>query len=47
MLGFRIRDLDAMLAPLRARGTEVAEEPREMEGVGRPGGSPAPRRRPT
>ncbi|MFI6151267.1 VOC family protein [Kitasatospora sp. NPDC051170] len=35
MLNFRVRDLDAMLAQLRARGAEVAEEIQEMEGVGR------------
>jgi predicted enzyme related to lactoylglutathione lyase len=34
MLNFRVRDLDAMLAQLRAKGTDVAEEPQEMEGVG-------------
>ena len=30
-----VRDLDAMLAQLRAKGADVAEEPQEMEGVGR------------
>jgi predicted enzyme related to lactoylglutathione lyase len=35
MLNFRVRDLDAMLAQLRAQGTEVTEEPQDMEGVGR------------
>jgi predicted enzyme related to lactoylglutathione lyase len=35
MLNFRVRDLDAMLAQLRAKGVEVAEEPQEMAGVGR------------
>lgn len=35
MLNFRVRDLDAMLAQLRARGAEVAEETQDMEGVGR------------
>ena len=35
MLNFRIRDLDAMLAQLRAKGADVAEETQEMEGVGR------------
>jgi predicted enzyme related to lactoylglutathione lyase len=35
MLNFRVRDLDAMLAQLRARGADVADEPQEMEGVGR------------
>jgi predicted enzyme related to lactoylglutathione lyase len=35
MLNFRVRDLDAMLAQLRAKGAEVAEETQGMEGVGR------------
>ena len=35
MLNFRVRDLDAMLAQLRALGADVAEETQEMEGVGR------------
>jgi predicted enzyme related to lactoylglutathione lyase len=35
MLNFRVRDLDAMLAQLRAAGAEVAEETQEMDGVGR------------
>jgi predicted enzyme related to lactoylglutathione lyase len=35
MVNFRVRDLDAMLAQLRAAGTEVVGEPQEMEGVGR------------
>jgi predicted enzyme related to lactoylglutathione lyase len=35
MLNFRVADLDAMLAQLRAMGTEVAGDPQEMEGVGR------------
>jgi len=35
MLNFRVRDLDAMLAQLRANGADVADEPQEMEGVGR------------
>ena len=35
MLNFRIRDLDAMLAQLRAKGAGVAEETQDMEGVGR------------
>ena len=35
MLNFRVRDLDAMLAQLRAKGVVVPEEPQEMEGVGR------------
>jgi predicted enzyme related to lactoylglutathione lyase len=35
MMNFRVRDLDAMLAQLRAKGADVAGEPQEMEGVGR------------
>ncbi|HZP50719.1 VOC family protein [Actinocrinis sp.] len=35
MLNFRVRDLDAMLAQLRAKGANVTDEPQEMEGVGR------------
>jgi predicted enzyme related to lactoylglutathione lyase len=35
MLNFRVRDLDAMLAQLRAKGADVVEETQEMEGVGR------------
>jgi predicted enzyme related to lactoylglutathione lyase len=35
MLNFRVGDLDAMLAQLRAAGADVAEETQEMEGVGR------------
>jgi len=35
MLNFRVRDLDAMLAQLRAAGADVAGEPQEMAGVGR------------
>ncbi|WP_329303192.1 VOC family protein [Streptomyces sp. NBC_00659] len=35
MLNFRVRDLDAMLAQLRARGADVAEETQDMDGVGR------------
>jgi predicted enzyme related to lactoylglutathione lyase len=35
MLNFRVRDLDAMLAQLRAHGAEVAAETETMEGVGR------------
>src|ERR1700684_1694723 len=34
MLNFRVRDLDAMLAQLRAKGADVAEESAEMGGVG-------------
>jgi predicted enzyme related to lactoylglutathione lyase len=35
MINFRVRDLDAMLAQLRAKGATVAEETQDMEGVGR------------
>ncbi len=35
MLNFRVRDLDAMLAQLRALGADVAEETQDMAGVGR------------
>ena len=35
MLNFRVRDLDAMLAHLRAKGANVAEDTQDMEGVGR------------
>ncbi|MGW9023947.1 VOC family protein [Streptomyces sp. NPDC055722] len=35
MLNFRVRDLDAMLAQLRAKGADVAHETQNMEGVGR------------
>ena len=35
MLDFRVRDLDAMLAQLRARGADVAPEIQDLEGVGR------------
>ena len=35
MLNFRVRDLDAMLAQLRAKGADVDKEVQEMEGVGR------------
>jgi predicted enzyme related to lactoylglutathione lyase len=35
MLNFRVRDLDAMLAQLRAAGADVEAEAQEMEGVGR------------
>jgi predicted enzyme related to lactoylglutathione lyase len=35
MLNFRVRDLDAMLAQLRAKGAAVDGEPQDMEGVGR------------
>jgi len=35
MLNFRVSDLNAMLAQLRSKGADVAEETQEMEGVGR------------
>jgi predicted enzyme related to lactoylglutathione lyase len=35
MLNFRVSDLDAMLAQLRSKGADVAEETQELEGVGR------------
>jgi predicted enzyme related to lactoylglutathione lyase len=35
MLNFRVRDLAAMLAQLRAKGVDVAEETQDMGGVGR------------
>jgi predicted enzyme related to lactoylglutathione lyase len=35
MINFRVRDLDAMLAQLRAGGADVAEETQDMGGVGR------------
>ncbi len=35
MLNFRVRDLEAMLAQLRAGGASVADDTQEMEGVGR------------
>ena len=35
MLNFRVRDLHAMLAQLRAAGADVAEETQDMDGVGR------------
>jgi predicted enzyme related to lactoylglutathione lyase len=35
MLNFRVGDLDAMLAQLRAKGADVAAETQAMEGVGR------------
>jgi predicted enzyme related to lactoylglutathione lyase len=35
MINFRVRDLDAMLAQLRAKGADVAQETQDMEGVGR------------
>jgi predicted enzyme related to lactoylglutathione lyase len=39
MLNFRVRDLDAMLAQLRAKGADVDRETQDMEGVGRFGWS--------
>jgi predicted enzyme related to lactoylglutathione lyase len=35
MLNFRVRDLDAMLAQLRAKGADVVQETQDIEGVGR------------
>ncbi|HEY0373491.1 MAG TPA: VOC family protein [Amnibacterium sp.] len=35
MLNLRVRDLDAMLAQLRAAGADVAPETQEAEGLGR------------
>jgi predicted enzyme related to lactoylglutathione lyase len=35
MLNFRVRDLDAMIAQLRANGADVDEETQDMDGVGR------------
>ncbi|ANP74326.1 VOC family protein [Cryobacterium arcticum] len=35
MLNFRVNDLDAMLAQLRAAGADVAEDIQDMDGVGR------------
>lgn len=35
MLNFRVQDLDAMLAQLREKGADVAEDVQEMDGVGR------------
>ena len=37
MFNFRVRDLEAMLAQLRAHGATVTDEPQEMAGVGRVG----------
>jgi predicted enzyme related to lactoylglutathione lyase len=34
MLNFRVRDLDAMLAQLRAKGADVDEETQEVEEIG-------------
>ena len=35
MLNFRVRDLDAMLAQLRAAGATVSDDVQDMDGVGR------------
>jgi predicted enzyme related to lactoylglutathione lyase len=35
MLNFRVRDLDAMLAQLRAKGADVSSDAQDMDGVGR------------
>jgi predicted enzyme related to lactoylglutathione lyase len=35
MLNFRVGDLEAMLAQLRDKGADVAEETQDMDGVGR------------
>lgn len=35
MLNFRVRDLEAMLAQLRAQGADVLDETQDMDGVGR------------
>src|SRR5581483_10466555 len=35
MLNFRVRDLGTMIAQLRAKGAEVAQENQVMEGIGR------------
>src|ERR671937_680543 len=35
MLNFRVRDLDAMLEQLRAKGADVAKERQDMEDIGR------------
>ena len=35
MLNFRVRDLSAMLAQLRAKGADVSGAAQDMEGVGR------------
>jgi predicted enzyme related to lactoylglutathione lyase len=35
MINFRVGDLDAMLAQLRQKGADVAEEIHDMDGVGR------------
>jgi predicted enzyme related to lactoylglutathione lyase len=35
MINFRVRDLEAMLAQLRAKGADVAPETQDMAGIGR------------
>jgi predicted enzyme related to lactoylglutathione lyase len=35
MINFRVRDLDAMLTQVRAKGADVAAETQDMDGVGR------------
>jgi predicted enzyme related to lactoylglutathione lyase len=35
MINFRVRDLDAILAQLRANGADVAADTQDMDGVGR------------
>jgi predicted enzyme related to lactoylglutathione lyase len=35
MINFRVGDLTAMLAQLRAKGADVAEQTQDMEGIGR------------
>lgn len=35
MLNFRVSDLDAMLAQLKANGADVVEETQDMDGIGR------------
>lgn len=35
MLNFRVHDLDAMLAQLRAAGADVADETQDLEEIGR------------
>lgn len=35
VIDFRVRDLDAMRAQLRARGADVAEETQDVAGIGR------------
>ncbi len=43
MLNFRVRDLDAILAQLRAKGADVAEEIQDMDASAASAGSPIPR----